>query len=673
MTIHDLPAAGAAGAELAARVHEWWTAAAARCGIDLAGFVPTAAFAERAAWAAGRSLSLAAILSRFSTKMQHSTEAQVRECVEWAARNGLYPPPELVCVDEAVTGKKADRDGLNRMKKLLAGKRAAVLLVYKISRLFRVAHLGYQFFQEHLVEEGLRGVAVSQSIDTADERVWKPMAYLHGIIDELVLTAIADHVRTGLRDLFADGYVTGPLTVGYFPVEVAGAPTNRGRPRTMPQVDTRTAEMIREHYALVRDGMPIKAGWRRWVRAGGPRDPRSSLPNMSYAAYRRMLSNPRYTGAWAFGRKRNVWSTKKDANRQIAGPEAEVAVRRCEELRIVDDVLFAAVQARLAELAVGPRGPKRRKDIRLWDLVTECFWCPRCDVRFYQAGANGAGMRCKRGDLCPALSAVRREPAVKAVCATLDRLLAADPGLVDRVVARGQEIDAAGDGEGARQLAELERREGALRNRITDLTELAGDGDEAERAALKTRVRAARTELAEVRARLTAARGTCAATPLSAAELRAALDDLTALLGGAAAGELGADATYRAAAAFRQMVGRRVYVHVETRANKKRTTARGVFRPDVFGPVLPGVGAQPEQVEVWLRPPPRIDLLAERVHRLIDGEGQSYRDAAGILRAEGFDVNSGNVWYAYRRYYAMRGEPIPDRPYNNGRPRRPAG
>ena len=163
----------------------------------------------RAAWAASVGLVLAAILSRFSTKMQSSTDTQVRECVEWAARNRMYPPPELVCADEAVTGKKIDLAGLNRVKQILKAKLARALLVYKMSRLFRHPHLGFAFFNEHLVEEGLRGISVSQMIDTNDEKTWKLLAAVHGLADDMLLTATSDHVFSKLKDLFADGFVTG--------------------------------------------------------------------------------------------------------------------------------------------------------------------------------------------------------------------------------------------------------------------------------------------------------------------------------------------------------------------------------------------------------------------------------------------------------------------------------
>ena len=50
-------------------------------------------------------------------------------------------------------------------------------------------------------------------------------------------------------------------------------------------------------------------------------------------------------------------------NHQIEQPESEVAIYRCEELRILDDELFHAVQARLAEFKLGPRGPHKQQEV----------------------------------------------------------------------------------------------------------------------------------------------------------------------------------------------------------------------------------------------------------------------------------------------------------------------
>ena len=80
---------------------------------------------------------------------------------------------------------------------------------------------------------------------------------------------------------------------------------------------------------------------------------------------------------------------------------------------------------------------------------------------------------------------------------------------------------------------------------------------------------------------------------------------------------------------------------------------------------------QSDEIRVWLREPPLRDLLAPRVHELIDGEGLSCRQVAKALQADGHKVNSAVAWQIYHRYYEMIGEAPPKRIYNNGQPRRP--
>jgi site-specific DNA recombinase len=684
---HDISEDGSANAELQALVHSVWVETATSRSVDITGFDPHAALCDRLAWAKSHGFEIGGILSRFSSKLQHSTTAQVRDNVQFAASHNIYVAPEFVCVDEAVSGRKARRDGLARMTALLKAKMVRVLLVFKVSRLFRVAYLGFKFFQEEIVEEDLRAISISQGIDTADHKAWKQLAYLHGIMDEMLLGAIADHVRSGLGNLFQMGYVTGALTIGYVGVEVPGAPlTKLGRPRRMPAVCEETAKLIVEHFKFIRDGMPIKQGWKRWVAAAGPCDPRSS-GRMSRGSYRRMLSNPRYTGCWAFGRKRNQWSTKRDYNRAVDQPETDVILVSSEELRIVPDELYLAVQQRLGELKLGPRGPKRRREPQLWDLVTDCFFCAECSdgtepIRFYQAGARGHGMRCKHAELCPSLTVIRREEAVRAVCGKLTELLLRDGEMITAVIARARQIDSQGDEMLRGQVAELDKKIIAIGRKINDLTDLAGDGTDEDRADLKAKIRAAqleRTTKQAERAQVLASLKS-GSTVITPDQVRIVLCDLTSLLVDGAAGKLGDDVVYRAAEVFRQLVGGRIFVHVHARPGRKLTTVEGRFEPQLLKTTegrLESLCRSPatelEPVSVWLRKPPRVDALAPRVHELIDLENLSFRDAAKVLLAEGHKINSAVVYQIYSRYYQMIGQPMPKRRYNNGRPRRSKG
>ena len=91
-----------------------------------------------------------------------------------------------------------------------------MLLVYKASRLFRQAGKRYQFINEEVVEEGLRAVSVSQGIDTNDRKTWKLQLQIHGIMDDMLLDAIADHVRAGLTGLFLNNWTTGAIGIVLF-------------------------------------------------------------------------------------------------------------------------------------------------------------------------------------------------------------------------------------------------------------------------------------------------------------------------------------------------------------------------------------------------------------------------------------------------------------------------
>ncbi len=375
----SIPSIGAANEQLIRHAAKWWSEMAALQGIKLKDFDPESPFETRINWAIKSGLEIGTIYSQFSTMLQHSTDDQVRENIQWAAKNRIYVPPELISVDEGVKGKRIQRAGLDRTVAILRLRSAKVLIVYKASRLFRQAGKGYQFINEEVVEEGLRAVSVSQGIDTNDRKTWKLQLQIHGIMDDMLLDAIADHVRSGLTGLFLNNWTTGAIGIGYRRKVIPNAPlTNRGRPRTMPEVDPEAAKLIQEHAKFLLDGMSVREGVRRWNAAGGPVDPRASTGKLNYACYRRLFTNPRLIGKWEFGRRRNQFSTKLDNVKQVEQPDDEVTSVYCEELRVLDNATFAELQAMFGSQKTGPRGPRKSKVLKLWDLTTECFLCASC-------------------------------------------------------------------------------------------------------------------------------------------------------------------------------------------------------------------------------------------------------------------------------------------------------
>ncbi len=680
----NIPSIGAANDKLTRNANMWWSEMAAIHNLDLMDFDPEATLETRIAWAIAKGYEIGTIYSRFSTKLQHSTDDQVRENIQWAAKNRIYVPPELISVDEGVKGKRTQRAGLDRTKAILRERLARVLLVYKASRLFRQAGKGFQFINEEVVDEGLRAVSVSQGIDTNDRKTWKLQLQIHGIMDDMLLDAIADHVRAGLTGLFLNNWTTGAIGIGYRRKEIPGAPlTNRERPRTMPEVDLEAAELIREHAKLLLNGMSIREGVRRWNAAGGPIDPRATSGKLNYACYRRLFTNVRLIGRWEFGRQRNQFSTKLDNVKQVEQPDDEVTTRQCEELRILDDETFEKLRVMFDSKKTGPRGPHKPRKLKLWDLTTEHFYCESCStpdslVRFYQTGAQGAGMQCKNGDQCKCKSSIRRQEAVEAVCHVLTKSISRDAELIESVVLKSQDLDSHADHGLDDELARARRQLAVLGNRVNDLFELSGEGTEADRKETKTRLRAAQSErnarqsdVRRLQARIDGETNT-----LTVDEIRARLSEISTLLSDAAAGDLGEDAVYQALGVFRSLTGGRIMVRVERRANRKRTNARGIFQLrllDSFDHSLSEVESQSSaSITLWLRKPPRLDAIAERVHELIDIESMSHRETAKQLRQEGHNVNSGNVWNSYRRWYEMNELEPPAVPYNNGKKRRSA-
>ncbi len=189
----SLPELGSTTPTLQLEVHQHWLEVARASGIDVTEFNAGAPFHERVSWARSKGLLIATAYSRYSTKLQSSTADQLKACAAYAAKNGMYIPPELICSDEGVKGKTTLRDGLDRLGAILDAKLIDVLLVFKMSRLFRLAYQGFRFIQEEIVERGFRAVSVSQQIDTKDEKSWRLQVGIHGLIDDSFTEAVADH------------------------------------------------------------------------------------------------------------------------------------------------------------------------------------------------------------------------------------------------------------------------------------------------------------------------------------------------------------------------------------------------------------------------------------------------------------------------------------------------
>jgi DNA invertase Pin-like site-specific DNA recombinase len=680
MNFSQIPIQGAASAELAQHMHTLWQQAATRAGIDLSGFSPDAPLDQCLAWARSAGLDIACGYTRFSTKSQDSTTDQARTLVEGAAIRRIYLPPEYLCIDEGRKGRKKSRPGIDRVKVILAAKLAKVFLVFKLSRLARVAHVALAFMSETLVSRGLRGVVVGENIDTADSRAWRLLTTIRAGLDEDAVEVIGDHVREGQITLFLEAGITGALPVGYRPELVPNAPkTRRGLPRCTIAIDEKAAAMIRQHFELIASGMPILSAWRKWRADGGPVDPRCKTGKMSYGAYRKMLARRKYIGAWTFCQKKNAWNSEKDGVEQVLQPPEKVKQGTFEHLRIVTDELFFKVQEILLKKKNGPR-LRRDKVHHLWDLIIPLFVCPRCSRSMNMCGARGQYMRCPLPE-CPSRAMVHREQAVVTICEKLSEMIKADATFIDTIVASFAAISDTDVTELDERIRERQGRIQALTSTLRDLEELLGQGSPEDRRRRKDRLLAIEAERAGEELEIAALkrrRGGGREKPVTRDEVVKAVDRLASLLNDAATGNLGAEVVELAASVFSRLVSGKITVHATRRAGRKRWLIACRFVPGLVGALRDSLQAaagteQPDmtEIEVSLRGAPRLDQIADEVRGMYDLELVGFRVINRRLEAKYKQkIGTGNCCLAYRRYFEIRGLPVPPRRVQAGRPRK---
>lgn len=186
-----------------------------------------------------------AVYARYSSEKQNplSTAQQVRKCREYAERNRLTVPDELVFADEAISGATDNRAGLQRLLALAQQKPHLfdAVLVDDTSRLSR--NMGdSQKILERFKFWRVRVVFVAQGIDTNTDQA-RSLAAMHGIVDSLYLDDLKKRTIRGLEQCVLDGRHTGGRVFGYSRVPIenpnqtdaarqAGDPRRATRSRT---------------------------------------------------------------------------------------------------------------------------------------------------------------------------------------------------------------------------------------------------------------------------------------------------------------------------------------------------------------------------------------------------------------------------------------------------------
>lgn len=363
-----------------------------------------------------------AIYARYSTNMQtfKSIEDQVAICRAYAERHEW----EVVAAyhDAERSGTTlVGRDGFFEMMAAAERGEFTVVVVEDVDRLSRNAADTHSLFQE-LDDLDITVCTVSSGLVSEMELAFK------AVQNSQYVKQLAQKTRRGQEGTVRSGRISGSVAYGY---KKAFLPDGKNGHRVIDEAEARIVRRIFKSYAAGMSTIDIC----RILNAEGVPGPRNGVWNPgaltgTKAIASGILRNKTYAGEFEWGRtsrKRNARSGKVKVKATSA---ADRIVSERPDLRIIDDVLFEQVQARLEERSNGHFGEYRAPDY-LFTRKTVCGVCGGSSVLLNKRiGCLG---HAKRGT-CSNKRRVKREDLEQAVLNGLrDHLL--KPEIIDACIA----------------------------------------------------------------------------------------------------------------------------------------------------------------------------------------------------------------------------------------------
>jgi len=291
---------------------------------------------------------------------QTSLDDQIGGCREYAERQGWTWQDAQIYTDAGISGSSIEgRPGLRALLGAAASTPPPfdVLLVDDSSRVARDLADALRIVQG-LKFAGIRVVYISQGIDSDSEQAETLLA-VHGIVDALYLREMAAKIRRGLAGQIERGFSTGGITYGYRAVPVpdpSGRLDSNGHPLLLGkrlQVYEAEARVIRDIFTWYASGVVgVPSIVERLNRTGIQG---SCGRSWKFGAVRRLLGNERFTGKQIWGQRR--YERRPGTHQKVARhvPRAEWRILDRPDLRIIDDELWTAVQARRDIVSAAPR------------------------------------------------------------------------------------------------------------------------------------------------------------------------------------------------------------------------------------------------------------------------------------------------------------------------------
>ncbi len=294
----------------------------------------------------------AAIYARYSSENQRpeSITDQVSACRRFAAQHGHTVLDDHIYADEAFSGARKDRPDLEAMTDAASNGDFEVLLVDDLSRLARDNHLTLTIIAE-LGYEGVSVISVSDGMDSSDENASLGIQ-LKAMFNEMHLRDLKQKTLRGQIGQLERGYFVGGRTFGYGSVadgEVRLDKRGKERPEGYKmEIEPSQAAIVLRVFKEFADGKSQTAIVKTLNDEEVP-GPFKKDKKWSPSTLHRMLTNEKYVGTWIWNRTENRRDPRTGKRRQHEKPKADWIVKQHDDLRIVPESLWKAVQARKEE------------------------------------------------------------------------------------------------------------------------------------------------------------------------------------------------------------------------------------------------------------------------------------------------------------------------------------
>jgi DNA invertase Pin-like site-specific DNA recombinase len=388
----------------------------------------------------------AAVYARYSSDLQDasSINGQIRKAKDWASKNGFTIQEQHRFIDEAISGTKNSRLGLEQMLVVAERGEFNILIVESLSRLAR-SHVYTSTVMMHLVYVlKIRIVGIDDGCDTNNSG-WELLAGIKNILNEQYIRDLGKMVRRGHIENLMQGFSAGDLCFGYKsePVQENRIRGRNQTPKKRYVIDDEKAVWVRRIFNwYVNENRSLHWIAKELTRLDVPKDHRATTSLWRHTIVHRILSNRKYLGIWAWGQKRSERNPITGCIRCFQCSPEEVAqyTRQFPELRLIDDSQFAKAQDLLKnrQNLQWRQNGKVRKNNRGQTkyLLTSLIKCGDCGETFQVDGKKSQYIYChhrRHGGTCECRTLLPRLLAEKRILQELSQKIPTNKQWIDAI------------------------------------------------------------------------------------------------------------------------------------------------------------------------------------------------------------------------------------------------